>query len=154
MAIREPEVIQEASVDEKGRLKIPVEFAEYLRAFGGGNKLYITSLDRRLGIVYPDPVWRENLNLASEKATPDVARNLSFRAQSFGGPAEMEDSGRVMLPANLRTTLGIKGKAEVRLHAFGGTVRILTPQIFEEEMRKSDERFNRDMEELNRVGFK
>ncbi len=46
-------------VDDKGRLKLPVGFQQYIAGLPE-KKLFVTSLDRRIGQIYPIANWREN----------------------------------------------------------------------------------------------
>ena len=56
-----PHSIAQARVDEKGRLKLPSEFLEYLKKLGV-DKVFITTLDRELARIYPISVWKANEN--------------------------------------------------------------------------------------------
>ena len=49
-------------LDDKGRMKLPSVFAEYLAALSyvGQKKLFVTSLDGRIARIYPQEVWRQN----------------------------------------------------------------------------------------------
>ena len=70
--VEEPYGVPQASVDDKGRLKLPVEFIAYLEAFGG-KKLFITTLDKRTGRIYPMSVWQSNLNVLRNAPEPSVS---------------------------------------------------------------------------------
>ena len=60
-----PHSIAQARVDEKGRLKLPAEFLEYLKKLGV-DKVFITTLDRQLARIYPISVWKANENLFAD----------------------------------------------------------------------------------------
>ena len=46
-----------AHVDDKGRLKLPVELQQYLSAIGD-EKYFVTSVDDRIARIYPISVWK------------------------------------------------------------------------------------------------
>lgn len=60
-AIEPPHSIIQARVDDKGRLKLPAEFWEYLKQLGV-EKVFITTVDLQLARIYPIPVWKSNEN--------------------------------------------------------------------------------------------
>jgi len=47
-----------ATVDEKGRLKLPVNFKEYLESLEDG-RLFVTTTDKRIARVYPSCCGRK-----------------------------------------------------------------------------------------------
>ena len=64
----------QARVDEKGRLKIPVNFLEPLKEYG--NQFYITSTTGETARIYPMKVWGEiEDRLASMPSTTQSANN-------------------------------------------------------------------------------
>lgn len=48
-----------ARLDDRGRLKLPASFQQYFSALPE-QKLFVTSLDRRIAEIYPIAAWREN----------------------------------------------------------------------------------------------
>src|SRR4029077_17535746 len=94
-----PHSIAQASVDEKGRLKLPAEFVEYLESIKV-TKVFITTFDLRQARIYPMSVWKVNEALfenSGENAA--AAERLAFLAKVYGGDAGIDKSGRVLLPA-------------------------------------------------------
>src|ERR1700728_1271692 len=84
-----PHSIAQASVDDKGRLKLPSEFAAYLKAVDG-LKVFITTVDFQQVRIYPLPVWKRNENLFDNAAeNADAAERLAWIAKAFGGDAEI-----------------------------------------------------------------
>lgn len=150
VAIEEPQGVPQASVDDKGRLKLPVEFAAYLEAFGG-KKLFITTLDKRQGRIYPMSVWQSNLAVLRSSADKQRAQRTQFDAKVNGDAVEIDDNGRVLLPAATRKILGISGKDTVWLDAFNGRVNLVTKAVFDERMRESDENRAADLAALDEL---
>lgn len=102
-----------ARIDEKGRLKIPVQFKEELEQTYG-ETFYITSLDGQYARIYPFEEWTG----IEEK----LARNPSFnktrqkfldRANYYGQTVKWDKQGRVLIPAVLREAAGMKGEVAV-----------------------------------------
>src|SRR6204780_3653175 len=75
--------------DDKGRLKLPADFAQFFNSLPE-RKLYLTSLDRRIAQLYPISEWRVNeklFNAAREHSA--AAKNIHFIAQDLGADVEM-----------------------------------------------------------------
>ena len=73
-----------ARLDEKGRLKLPVEFQRYLAGLPE-KKLFVTSKDRRMATVYPIGIWRENEKvLATSATTPRLCSGYGSRPRIWG----------------------------------------------------------------------
>jgi len=141
-----------ARVDDKGRLKLPVGFQEYFGQLPE-KKLFVTSLDRRIGQIYPIANWRENKRFLYEyRDNPKAASRISFNAQDLGADAEMDSQGRVLLPPEMRRELGIENQS-VRLFAYKGRIEILSEAIYEERKRQSAVSAEADLEALERAGL-
>jgi MraZ protein len=117
-----PHSIAQASVDEKGRLKLPAEFMEYLEALKV-TKVFITTFDQRQARIYPIPVWKVNEALF-ENSSDAAAERMALLAKAFGGDAEIDKSGRVLLPAKLREILDLE-KQPVWLDVFLGRIYVV-----------------------------
>ena len=101
-----------ATVDEKGRLKIPAVFLDALKEFG--NQFYITSPTGETARIYPMKVWGEiEDKLARLPSTHPVKRKFLLRTSYFGQAVEMDGQGRVLLPAVLREAAQAKGDVAV-----------------------------------------
>src|SRR5271169_5574977 len=99
--VEPPHSIAQASVDDKGRLKLPAEFTEFLEK-SGVTRVFITTVDFRQVRIYPLSLWQRNENLfegAGEHS--GQAERLARLAKHFGGDAEIDRAGRVLLPAVL-----------------------------------------------------
>ena len=103
--VEHPRGIYPGRVDDKGRLKLPVDFQRYLTQTGA-EKVFVTSFDERIGRIYPIPVWNENEKLlrTPNDNAPD-ADDLWFTANDLGGDSEMDAQGRLLMPPGLRRAL-------------------------------------------------
>lgn len=148
-----PHSIAQASVDDKGRLKLPAEFLEYLEAIGV-TRVFITTFDLRLGRIYPLPVWKRNEELfynAGDHAA--AAERLAFLAKVYGGDAEIDKAGRVLLPAKLREALALE-KQPVWLDVYNGRINLVTKKVYEERMQLALASMGEDLKTLERMGLK
>jgi len=153
MTAEPPHSIVQASVDEKGRLKLPAEFLEYLEALSV-TKVFITTFDLRQARIYPIPVWKVNedlFHLAGENAA--AAERLDFLAKAYGGNADIDKSGRVLLPAKLREELGLE-KQTVFLDVYHGRINIVTRKIYDERMQLAKAKMFEDLQTLEKMGLK
>ncbi len=151
IAAEPPHSIAQASVDEKGRLKLPAEFLEYLEALKV-TKVFITTFDQRQARIYPIAVWKVNEALFENSADP-AAERMALLAKAFGGDAEIDKSGRVLLPAVLRETLGLE-KQPVWLDVYHGRINVVSKKIHDERMQLALANMSEDLKALERLGLK
>jgi MraZ protein len=101
-----------ATVDEKGRLKIPAVFLDALREYG--NQFYITSTTGESARIYPMKVWSEiEDKLAKVSSQNRAKRKFLMRTSYFGQTVEVDGQGRVLVPAVLREAARMKGEVDV-----------------------------------------
>jgi MraZ protein len=146
-----PHSIAQASVDEKGRLKLPAEFIEYLEALKV-TRVFITTFDLRLARIYPMRVWEVNEALFENSSDP-AAERLALLAKAYGGNAEIDKSGRVLLPAKLREALDLE-KQPVWLDVYHGRINVVTKQVHEERMQLAKANMSEDLKTLEKMGLK
>jgi len=142
-----------ARLDDKGRLKLPAEFQRYL----GGlpeKKLFVTSLDRRIGRIYPIGVWKENEKFfESYTEDPEKAQNVAFTAADLGSEAEVDGQGRIQFSTELRRELGIENQP-VRLQAFKGSIQVFSDAIYQARKAESAKSPEQDVTILQKAGLK
>src|SRR5215471_13845582 len=147
-----PRGMSPARCDERGRMKLPASFKEYLDKFPE-KKLWVTSLDRTIGQIYPISVWRDiEKFLDSFTDDPEVAERIAFNAADLGEETELDSQGRLVVPAALRKALGIEDQT-VRLKVFRGCIEILSERIYEERLTASTASPKDDVLRLNRSGM-
>jgi MraZ protein len=139
-------------VDDKGRLKLPVGFQQYFSGLAE-KKLFVTSLDRRIGQIYPIAIWRQNKQFLNDyRANPKAVGSIAFNAQDLGADSEMDGQGRVLLPPEMRRELGIENQS-VRLFAYKGRIEILSEAIYTERKQKAAASAEADLETLEGAGL-
>jgi len=147
-----PNGMYPARVDDKGRLKLPVGFQEYFAGLPE-KKLFVTSLDRRIGQIYPIANWREAKKfLYGQTENSKPARRIAFNAQDLGADSEMDNQGRVLLPPEMRRELGIENQS-VRLFHYKGRIEILSETIYQERKREAAGSAESDLETLEGAGL-
>jgi len=104
-----------AKVDEKGRLKIPAEFLEKFLALCGESRLtYLTSMDGKVALLYPLPVWEEQERKLSRLSSLDEhVGNFSDAVSYWGHEQPVDSQGRILIPSRLRETARIDGTVSV-----------------------------------------
>ncbi len=102
-----------ATVDVKGRLKIPTAFKSYLDE-NYGPDFYLTSLDGQFVRVYPFSVWRDiEEKLAVLPSMNKAKKKFLDRTNYWGQTARMDGQGRVLIPSLLRESAGMRGEVAV-----------------------------------------
>ena len=148
-----PLAVLQASVDDKGRLKLPSEFLAHMEAIGV-TRVFITTLDRRMARLYPLPVWKVNEELfRSAGANAKAAERIAFRARVYGGESDIDKSGRVLMPAKLREELNLE-KQPVWLEAHNDGVNVMNKTVFETRLQESDANGAADLDALLAAGLK
>jgi MraZ protein len=105
---------QTARVDDKGRLKLPVDFKRFLDEEFKSDTFYVTSRDGRRGQLYPMREWE--VIEAKMAAMPDsdlAKRKLVDITNYYGQVVELDGQGRLTLPQVLREKLKLTGEVMV-----------------------------------------
>jgi len=112
-----------ATVDEKGRLKLPTSFKAELESFAQGEgsgalagtlRHYLTSLDGRSARLYPLPVWEAiEARLAALPSTSPAKRKFLETTAYFGSEVEPDAQGRFVIPPILREAAQLTGEVAV-----------------------------------------
>ena len=100
-------------IDDKGRLKVPTIFRSVVHDQHGPD-VFVTSLTGECVRIYPMPVWLEIEQKLSRMPGNHPSR-LKFldRVNYFGQAGELDQQGRVVIPAHLREGASIAGDVRV-----------------------------------------
>ena len=143
-------------VDEKGRLKLPVDIQSFLASFRetDGGSLFITSLDLETARIYPISIWKRNQEvLEGETDNPDAAEDLAFMARDLGGAGELDGQGRVLVPARLRDLLRMEGEP-VFLDCYKGRVNVYPKEIYERRQERARQNLADKLRRLEQKGLR
>ena len=108
-----------ATVDEKGRLKLPTTFKADLEVFAssegrGGMRHYLTSLDGKGARLYPMPVWEAiEARLAGVPGTNPAKRRFLEVTAYYGSEVEPDAQGRFVIPPILREAASLMGEVAI-----------------------------------------
>jgi MraZ protein len=153
MPVEPPRGIYPARVDEKGRLKLPVNFQQFLSA-SGEEKVFITSLDTLTARIYPTSLWKANEKLLAESTDdPEGAEDIAFMANDLGADSEVDGQGRVLLPTELRRTLNMESQP-VWLECFQGGINIYNKAVYEERQKRSRENLAQKVSAFKKKGLR
>jgi MraZ protein len=141
-------------VDDKGRLKLPVDLQQYLAAVGD-ERFFVTSVDDRIARIYPISVWKGNEKVLEALATedPDAAEALSFVTNDYGAEAKVDPQGRVTLPTDLRRALALENQ-EVRLDWSQGAINVYSKAEYEARKRQAKDNLAEKLKMAKLKGFK
>ena len=107
---RAPLRFERVRVDEKGRVKLPVDFADFIRGFGQ-EEVFICRLQADRAIrLYPGAVHAENLLFMEERTEATLRHSMWLLLAKHGGTSKLDPEGRVVLPHSLRTALELTGR--------------------------------------------
>ncbi len=108
-----------ATVDDKGRLKLPTTFKADLEVFAKsegqqGMRHYLTSLDGKGARLYPLPVWEAiEARLASVPGTNPAKRRFLEVTAYYGSEVEPDAQGRFVIPPILREAAQLVGEVAI-----------------------------------------
>jgi MraZ protein len=102
----------QATIDDKGRLKLPTRLKTQLDEWYGA-QVFVTSLAPHEIRVYPLAIWEEleQRFLARPSMNPVVQRLLEHA--NYGQEDMLDGQGRVLVPALLRDVVGMTGEVVV-----------------------------------------
>ena len=139
-----------ATVDGKGRLKIPVAFKAILDDLHA-TEFYVTSHDGQSARIYPFQHW---LNLEDKlRKQPSMNKSVKKfldRTNYYGQMARPDSQGRILIPSLLRESAAMHG--EVAVLGYLDYLEVWNNQRYLEHMEKepfTDE----DMKALSDLGI-
>lgn len=123
-------------VDDRGRLKLPVDVHEWLKVLGI-KRVFITSGDAKTIQVYPHQTWKGNENRLERDGSP-AAKNTLYRMKHFGSSADIDDSARILFKTELREKLALESANVYLEFRSNGRINILTEAVHNERLGKGD----------------
>jgi MraZ protein len=123
-----------ATVDQKGRLKIPAQFLAELAEMG--TEFYVTNDQGDHVWIYPLAQWNAiEEKLARIPASNPAKQRFLTRTNYFGQTVTMDKQGRVLIPALLREAAEMKG--EVVVLGYQNHLRVWNHQRLQERLKGS-----------------
>ena len=102
-----------ATIDEKGRLKIPSAFRTHIEE-SWGSDFYVTSLSGESVLIYPLPIWQEiEERLAKLPSLNPTKKKFLDRTNFYGQVTSADKSGRILIPPLLRESAEMAGEVAV-----------------------------------------
>jgi MraZ protein len=139
-------------VDGSGRLNTPTTAQEYFGAHGI-EEFFVTTLDERIGLIYPLSVWMQHIEkMAANPETADGAYRLSVLGNGNGAEVKMDKTGRILLPARLRELIPF-GKQPVYLAFYGGVMKLMTTEVRDAEQLAAKSHLADDLGSLRKAGL-
>ncbi len=101
-----------AKIDEKGRLKIPSAYRDFMEQHGP--QVFVTSLRGECVLVYPMAVWLEKERKLAAMPSTHPARERYLRVVNYYGQvAEIDKQARVLIHPLLREKAQMNGDVDV-----------------------------------------
>lgn len=129
-----------ATIDAKGRVKLPARLREQLEA-GYGREVYVCSFFPHELRVYPLTVWElvEEKLLSKPGMKPAVLKLIE--RVNYGQSLELDDHGRIIVPALLREMVDVEGEVVVsgRINHLAVTRRTRAAAILKDSSLTDDE---------------
>ncbi|SFW20184.1 division/cell wall cluster transcriptional repressor MraZ [Nitrosovibrio sp. Nv17] len=95
------------SLDNKGRLAVPVKYRDALASLCAG-RMIVTADPSRCLLIYPQPVWEPlEQKLIGLSSFDSRIRNLQRLLVGNASDVEMDGGGRILLPPLLRQFAGL-----------------------------------------------
>jgi MraZ protein len=129
-----------ATIDAKGRVKLPARLREQLED-GYSHEVFVCSFFPHELRAYPLAVWElVEERLLSKPAMKPALLKLIERV-NYGQLLELDDHGRLMIPALLREMVAVEGEVVVsgRINHLAITKRSRAASILQEESLSDEE---------------
>lgn len=92
-----------ARLDDKGRIKLAAEIVSHFST-ETDKRIFITTIVAEIPSIYPMRVWQQNLRILGQTSdNPEESADLEFWANSSGANSEIDQQGRLLIPAEIRT---------------------------------------------------
>ncbi|MBM3746160.1 MAG: hypothetical protein FJW34_10205 [Acidobacteria bacterium] len=148
-----PQAIYHSRVDDKGRLKVPRDFENYLRSLPDPH-FFVTTLDERVARIYSRANWLENARLFEEcHEDVDELEEVAFLTRVYGAESPLDKDGRILIPPQLRRKLGLENQP-VWVGYFKGAVEVYSEAVYQEMMQRAPVNLKEKVKALRRRGLK
>jgi MraZ protein len=123
-------------VDDKGRLKFPSLVRQRLEQEYSDFSVFITSVDGDVAKVFPMTEWETVEARLSQKSIEnkdvdgEVKDKILFQTNRFGAEETLDNQGRILVPAVLRESAGMRG--EVKLQWQSNHILVLNADRFDQ----------------------
>jgi DNA-binding transcriptional regulator/RsmH inhibitor MraZ len=145
--------IYSSRCDDKGRVRLPKEFEEFLRTFPDP-RFFVTSLDGTIGRIYPIETWRENEKIFEEfEDDPQAADDIRYLADLWGGVSTIDAQGRMLVPPDLRRKIEIEDQ-KVFVRFYKGAVEVYSEAESERRMKRAADALAVSLPALRKKGLK
>ena len=150
--IEPPRGMYPGRLDDRGRLKLPANFLQHFADLEV-KRLFVTSLDGRIGRIYTLPAWEETEKwLVNHHEDAETADNIAFTAADLGALSEIDSQGRILFSTDLRRALGIENQP-VRLWPNGNKIEVLSDKLYQERKSGASVDATKDLKKLERAGM-
>ena len=113
--------VNTGNVDDKGRLKLPASVNRQFKENYKHGDIFITSLDGETVKMYPIEEWKVVEALLSSRSTGTdqasdgmVKNRILFQVSRFGAEESLDNQGRLLVPAVLRDSAGMRGTVVIQ----------------------------------------
>jgi MraZ protein len=141
-----------ASIDEKGRMRIPAVFKRYLEEnYAGATDFYVTSITGESALIYPMREWETiEAKLALLPSQEPTRNKFLARTNYYGQVQSLDAQGRILIHPLLRGKAGLLGEVTV----FGSLtyLEVWSAESFR-AVRLNEPWTDEDAEQLARLGI-
>ena len=122
-----------ARIDNKGRLKVPAIFRGSVQN-QNGPEVFVTSLTGECVRIYPLSAWLDiEARLSQMPANHPSRLKFLDRVNYYGQSGELDQQGRVVIPAHLRESASIVG--EVRVFGRIDYLEVWNEELFAQKLK-------------------
>ncbi len=138
-----------ATIDAKGRVKLPARLREQLEQ-GYGREVFVCSFFPHELRIYPLATWEAFEEQLAEKPSMKPAMLKLQERVNYGQQVELDDNGRILIPALLREMVDVEGDVVV-----AGRIKFLTVTAKSRaaEMLQGASLSNEELEEIAALGL-
>jgi MraZ protein len=147
-----PHSIAQAKIDDKGRLKLPSESLDWCRKSSVVN-VFVTTFDKKTVRIYPISVWKSTVKiLEGPGEQADAFEALLRVAKYYGGDADIDAQGRIVIPSDLRAVMGL-GSEPVCLEHLKGRIDFTKKTVHDGLLQAAESNLEEKNAMLRKLGL-
>jgi DNA-binding transcriptional regulator/RsmH inhibitor MraZ len=147
-----PHSTAQAKIDDKGRLKLPAGSWDWCKKSSIIN-VFVTTFDKKTVRIYPIPLWKSTIMLLeSPGESAKVGLELARIAKHYGGDAEIDAQGRLLVPSALRTEMGL-GSEPVCLEHIKGRIDVTKKSVHDGLLLAAETNLDEKVETFAKLGL-
>ncbi len=147
-----PNSTLQAKIDDKGRLKLPAESWDWCKKSSVLN-VFVTTFDKKTVRIYSNSGWKSTVSfMEAPSEHADALEALLRVGRYYGRDGEIDAQGRLVIPAELRTAMGL-GSEPVCLEHVKGRIDFTKKTVYDGLLQAAEANLEDKNKILRKLGL-